>query len=282
MSDLNVSFAYPPDIDLRLPPLIEAWLEIRWVLETKDSSPNLRRDRHFPIALGRFYEKILDRFPYPNELDTAQLPLDMSPYIVRHQFRREEDGWPLVQLGPGIATINFNENYDWKSFKKEVLFIRSALSDTYQETRFESERLALRYRNAEPFEYTSNSMLEFFQNNLNTSLRLPEHIPGASGNNNFISGANLFLSFNLRVPRAIGSIRFATAKRRVIDQTSGKSSEKDAILWQLEVVSEPGHAPAIQTEGHFATWLEAAHDVTHDWFFSTIDGPLRKKYEGEV
>ena len=34
------------------------------------------------------------------------VPVPLSMHFVRHRFRKSKDGWPLVQVGPGIVTLN--------------------------------------------------------------------------------------------------------------------------------------------------------------------------------
>jgi len=49
-------------------------------------------------------------------LPTAQIPDELSPCTIKYRFRKHKDGWPLIQVGPGISAINFTEKYDWESF----------------------------------------------------------------------------------------------------------------------------------------------------------------------
>ena len=46
-------FRFPKDIKLAKPPLVEAWLELRWQVSLK--APNVLQDSDFAFALGAFY-----------------------------------------------------------------------------------------------------------------------------------------------------------------------------------------------------------------------------------
>jgi hypothetical protein len=63
--------------------------------------------------------------------------------------------------------------------------------------------------------------------------------------------------------------------------TGGGSGGKPIILLDYEVQSRGSEAPMLENEQAFQMWLEAAHSVIHDWFFASIEGPLRATYEKE-
>jgi len=269
-----------PDIKLKSPPLAEAWLEIRWQLQHV-GPPQLMRDPGFPFALGVFYKSIKDRFEHKEDLAASQAPLEMLPHVVRHRFRASKDGYPLLQLGPGVASVNFTEPYNWKDFRETALYLRDKLSDAYSETVLMSDILILRYRNVEPFEYSSDDLLRFVKKNLNTSLALPTHIPGYAGSKDIPTSANIVLTFDLIEPKGVGTLKIATGTRRQSDPETGQQTETEVLVSQLEVASGGNDAPKINNEGEFVNWFDAAHDIIHDWFFSLIEGPLLKKYKGE-
>ena len=125
MTDKSFDFKFPANIKLNNPPLVEAWLEIRWKLEQFGPAPGLLRDPAFPFALGILNSNIKNRFSFRTDLAASAAPQDMLPYVVRHKYRPEEDGWPIIQLGPGVATANFTSPYTWSDFRELSLFLRS-------------------------------------------------------------------------------------------------------------------------------------------------------------
>ena len=88
---------------LKNKPLVEAIFELKWELE--EPTPGIKVDKHYKILIGSLYEKIKSDYPYIEQLATSSMPDEISGYIVQHRFRKEENGWPLVQIGPGIVTL---------------------------------------------------------------------------------------------------------------------------------------------------------------------------------
>jgi uncharacterized protein (TIGR04255 family) len=274
-------FHFPADITLQERPLVEAWLELRWELEftgppqlASDPMHPFRKDPFFPFALGTFYNQIKDRFGYKQDLPAAIAPDDALPYVVRHQFRVAEGEWPVLQLGPGVATVNFTHPYTWKIFEEEALYLRTQLIEAYSDTELVPNAAYLRYRNAIPCQYSSSNPLEFLRENLNTSISLPEHIPGRVSLSEFPSGVNISLNFKLTEPVATATLYIATGTKKTADD-----QEEEQIIFELRVASSEKDAPSFIDEREFSNWLNAAHAVIHEWFFSLIKGSLREAFE---
>src|SRR3989338_2714408 len=94
-------------------PLVEAILEIRWALQ---GFPNIQTDPHYKILLGRLFDRISSVYQKHQPLPAASIPDEMAGYIVQHQLRIRENDWPLVQVGPGIITLNETAAYTWDDF----------------------------------------------------------------------------------------------------------------------------------------------------------------------
>lgn len=273
-------FHFPTDINLKNPPLAEAWLDIRWQLESTVAGPQFMRDPNFPFALGAFFDSVKDQFGYREDLEASKAPQDMLPHVVRHRFRTSEKGWPLLQLGPGVASVNFTEPYTWMDFKKAALYLQSKLSDAYSESELVTKTITLRYRNTEPFNHSSHDLIAFLQENLNISMILPAYIPGPVGFTDLPTSANIVLTFNLSEPKGTGTLRLGTGTRKQ-DVLPSEPADVEVLIWQLEVTVEGSDAPKIGSGDQFIIWLNSAHAIIHEWFFSLIDGPLFMKYTGK-
>jgi len=270
---------FPTDIELKRSPLAEAWLEIRWKLEPV-GHPQIMRDPGFPFALGAFYREVKERFSYQEPLPASQTPLEMLPHVVRYRFRPGEGQWPLLQLGPGVASVNFTETYTWEQFREDALYLRSVLSEAYSDSELDTDVLILRYRNVEPFEYSSNDLLQFMKENLNTSFNPPSHIPGFAGSKNMPTSANIVLAYDLNQPKGTGTLRITTGTSTQSDPETGQQQEVEVLVTQLEVASGGDDAPRIADPDEFSQWLDATHGVAHEWFFSLIEGALFEEYAG--
>lgn len=90
-------------------PLVECILEMRWALV--EQAPGLSQDPHFPLLLGRLYDRLNADYPVHEQLPAAEVPSELVGHTVQHRFRRKAEGWPLVQVGPGILTVNDTDGY---------------------------------------------------------------------------------------------------------------------------------------------------------------------------
>jgi uncharacterized protein (TIGR04255 family) len=100
---------------LKNKPLIEAILEIRWRLSGE--SLGAQSDPNYSILIGRLYDRLITDYPNYEQQPTARIPHEMVPYVAQHRFRQTPDGWPLIQVGPGLLTLNSTTEYEWSDFK---------------------------------------------------------------------------------------------------------------------------------------------------------------------
>ncbi len=283
MNSTSAKFHFPSEIKLERNPLVEAWLDIRWELEPSELSdlPRSRIDPGFPFALGVFYEGIKDQFGVREPLPATNVPVEMLPYVVRYRFRVSPDGWPLLQLGPGVATVNFTRPYTWEDLKEKALYLREKLLHAYGETKLQLQSLSLRYRNAVPFDHETNDLLAFLSRNLYISVTTPPHVPGKIASTDSPSEVNLVLVYDLLDPVGKGSLRFVTGEETSQDSESDQSATKPVLVFELAVQSQGDDVPELAAKDAFEQWLTSAHAVIHEWFFALIEGPLRHKYESE-
>jgi uncharacterized protein (TIGR04255 family) len=282
MAQTTPKFHYPAGFPLETNPLVEAWLTIHWPIEQIQAQPPVGRDPGFDFNfVTRFFKKVESDYGDLHELDIVKsAPLDLAPHQPRYQFRSVgESIWPMLQLGPGVATVNFTKPYTWSLFKEQALFLREALLSTRQENNLAIKLISLRYRNAIPYEYSSGSLFRFLSGSLNTAIETPNHIPGHVVTEGDPSDLDCHLAYNLNYPEGKGKLRIATGKRSVIDDDTGEAEAKEHIIIEQEVVSTGASVPSLQDESEFRTWLDKAHDVSHEWFFSLIDGELLQQYE---
>lgn len=279
MTQPPIKFQFPEDISLSTNSLIEAWLELRWQLEQLDST-QIARDPGFDMAVGSFYQNVKQRYSYRHALDATKIPADLAPFIVRYQFRTEENGWPLLQIGPGIATVNFTNPYSWPHFQQEATFLRTNLVKSYEQP-LKTEALVLRYRNALPFQHQQSSIVDFLSESLNVSVRQPRWIPGDAAAKSFPIGLNLRLAFELRDNIGVGTLTIGSGYKKA-DHATSQETQIEAVIFDLEVAIHGDNTPSLSNESEFMTWLSLAHRVIHDWYFSLIDGSIRHAYSEEI
>ena len=85
----------------------------------------VRRDPAYPLLYGRLYDRFKKDYAVVEDLPSVQAHPDASPYIVRHRMRKAAEKWPLVQVGPGVITVNEGKDYSWdESAKRSCAFSR--------------------------------------------------------------------------------------------------------------------------------------------------------------
>ena len=95
--------------ELKYKPLVEAIFDLRWELQQKTAG--FAADPNYRLLLGRMFDRLEADYPAHEPLPTANLPDEMVGYTVQHRFRAQPGGWPLIQLGPGILSVNETDSY---------------------------------------------------------------------------------------------------------------------------------------------------------------------------
>lgn len=270
------TFHYPQDLKLSKNSLIEAWIEIKWKL-VESTIPNFFVDESFPFALGVFFDKVKDRYPFTEELDSSKAPIGMLPGRPQYRFRKGKDLWPLLQLGPGIATLNLSKPYDWSIFKTEAIYLRSQLLSAYGLKGLKVDSLILKYRNAYPCDYSSGNLQSFLAQKLNTQIILPKYIPGDVANIKQPVAANLLFNFVLTDPISTGTVRFASGENR--EKVGAIEKKQEVVIWEFEIISRNDETAPFEDENTFAIWLDKAHAVIHEWYFSSVDGGIFSEFK---
>jgi uncharacterized protein (TIGR04255 family) len=260
---------------LKNKPLVEALLEVKWKLTP--AVPDTLRDPAYRLVVGRLYDRIRERFPVVQELPAAQIPDEMTAYVVKQQFRRESNGWPVVQLGPGVATLNHTSSYSWRVFLKDAKFVLPRLMDAYSNAGSggapvppQVVSVLLRYINAVPFDWESTDALLFLRDKLHTTVSLPTQVSPGTPLAGPPTVLHLQVGYPIFRPKGQGLIRIA----------SGRRGQEPALIWELVIHSKDEDSPQLTALGNFWTWMQDAHNVAEEWFFALIAGELDREFSG--
>ena len=267
---------------LKNKPLVEAILEVRWALQSArakgqlpmgvvpstvgpDGVPVVHLDPHFRLVLGRFYDRIQGEYPTHESLPNAYLPDLVVGQQVQHRFRHK-DGWPIIQLGPGILTVNDTDKYKWEDFLPRCIQAITTLFDAHPEPgKLKIESLVLRYIDA-----AQGDIGAFLKEKMAVQCALPDALFKESP-----------------VQPTPGTFRWDTSytcssppgKIALVFSTGGREN-KAAMIWETVLKSHGAEIPKMPDD--FETWLDAAHKVTDDWFFKLIEGgsgELKKRFK---
>jgi len=238
--------------------LCETIFELRWGLSAQ--APGVDAvDPGFELLLGRLFERLRGDYPDLVNLPVAQLPSSRSPHAVRHQFRSAGRSWPLVQIGPGVLTLNDAAEFDWNRFGPRIRRGVAELFETYPAElhALRPVAIALRILNAAPLD-AGRPLLRALEEHLHTSVRVDPKLFEDPREAAKPSGLQLTISFPLERLQGHGTLALSTAR-----DANGLQ-----ILWQLEASAlgeaVPKDPAAIQP------WAEMAREVLMRWL-GTLD-----------
>ncbi|MBW2346993.1 MAG: TIGR04255 family protein [Deltaproteobacteria bacterium] len=254
--------------ELKNKPLVEAILEIRWKLQGTPPGPQI--DPHYKLLLGRLFDRMLHDYPEHEQLPIANIPDELAGHSVQHRFRVAANSWPLVQVGPGIFTVNSTADYKWEDFRPRVLSAIEKLYDAHPKVEeLKITNLILRYINAIDFDYGVDNVFNFLKDKLKLAMTLPDNLFQDTGVENNASSFTWQSSFKCQKPKGRINIRFAT----------GQKNNTPAVVWENIVESDGDDLPEMPKA--FDGWIDAAHELTDDWFFKMIEGELERRFSGE-
>ena len=274
---------------LKNKPLVEAILEVRWALQAiksqgplplgifpsgvaVDGTPIVKLDPHFRLVLGRFYDRVQSEYPTHEPLPNAFLPDAVAEHSVQHRFRHKDD-WPIIQLGPGILTVNDTEKYEWKDFLPRCIRAVNILFEVYPEPdTLKIVSLVLRYIDAVDFDYTQSDLGTFLKEKMDIHCGLPDTIFKDSPVRQAPETFKWNSSYNCSDPAGRITVLFATGVRE----------QKNALVW--ETVFKTAGETLPDLPGGFKKWLETSHNVTDDWFFKLIEGgngELKRRFKSD-
>ena len=226
-------------------PLQEVIFEVRWQL-VPDTSGKQLIDPDYQFALGPFRNMISNEFPYHVAKIPVEFPHQMLPYKLIHQFWKGENEWPVIQIGPGIMSVNDTEkNYEWEeTYKPLITKVINALVKSYPKINIIVA--SLRYIDVVRIEdYDFNGWENFIEENFNFNFQNSFETGGT------LSGIQINQSFDI-ADTGILNVNFSNGKNK---------KNEEIFIFQSSVVKQK----AINAED-LSGWLEEAHNHTSKLF----------------
>lgn len=256
-------------LQLKLKPLVECILEVRWQLEVP--SPGLTRDPQYRLVLGRLFDRLVGEYPYHEELPTARIPDELSGHNVQHRLRSGPTEWPLVQIGPGIFTVNDTEKYSWEDFRARISRAVCKLFESFPQGAVPRiEDLVLRYVNAIETDYESESILGWLNQKMKIDITLPCELFEGTQVRQAPSSLQWTSMFRCERPSGMIQIGFAT----------GQKQGRPALVWETLVRSAGEDLPELPAG--FEAWIDQAHEIALDWFQKMISGELERSLSDDI
>ena len=241
-------------------PLAEALVEVRWGQEAQP-------DPAYPIIVGRLYEQVRAEYGEIEDLPLGAVPAEFTLQMVRHRFRKGKNGWPLIQIGPGVFSLNETDGYRRDDFTKRAKELLPKLFQVHPSPEsLKISSVQLRYINAHLVEYPSENILTFMAKKMKTAFTLPQHAFDTTKVGSSPVGLRIQANFPMQTPPGVLKLGFGT----------GKHKGKPAFVWDIEIQSSGEDVPPMP-EG-FSSWLDQAHAVAENWFFELVEGELLDGY----
>lgn len=234
-------------------PLKEVIFELHWRL---DVEPDLQQevDIKYNLAQGRFQDLVQTDFPHYRRKAPVGLPLAVLNHKIEHQFWTRHKEHPVIQLGPGILTVNdTDKNYVWERFYPLVAKCLEWLEKAYRQP-VQPILFNLRYIDVvKASEYgIEENWLAFIQDNLKVQVKHLFNAPGRL--NNF--------SFNQSFAQENGS-----ELNIIVSKGSDTATNEGLLVWQTGIIQAESTAWI-----DILPWLKWAHDLTHETFLSMTKG----------
>ncbi len=242
------------------PPIVEAIFEIRWeVRPSKILTPD-SIGLEFKFLPGRFYDVLKEKFPvaepiFPNIMITDE----MNPSIPRYRFRIAPEKYPLIQIGPGILTVNLDKNNFVSQDKfyftcKDILEIFFELMPEIHLT-----QIMIHYIDAFEFNFEEEDSFEFLRDKLETNFSFSSDLFEDTEINPIPRNFHLEGNYTVNNPKGYFICKLRSGKRRTDNQklilmdTIFKSVDKD--IPPYEKLDE---------------WIAEADDLIHKWFYKMV------------
>lgn len=249
------------------PPIIEAIFEIRWEIEN-DQETGRMRDPSYPMMYGSLYERLKKDLPIIEDLPSTQAHPEATPYVPRHRMRKEKNGYPLLQVGPGIITVNESRGYAWSSFKSLIVRVIEAIVDLYPKATLPLNfiKCELRFVNGIRFDLARENPLSFLAEKMHTKIELDPEFHSQIPIHDRPNAVGLNLSYVLDKP--MGHLG--------VSLNLGQFEGKPAFIQQT-LIQSFGELTPSDLSG-FNPWLDEAHAVAENAFQIFCKGCLMEKF----
>jgi uncharacterized protein (TIGR04255 family) len=232
-------------------PLIEVIFEIRWVLSNNDDLTKCQ------YLYGDLYALIKKDYPYREASNNSNSPFPIN-LAVPYRFRIAINEYPLVQVGPGLLTLNtIDSSYDWKTFESQIISLSEAFLESYS---FRSEQritISLQYFDLFKFNFENDNIIDFVSKNLNINIQ-----------HNFVQQVNPNnFNFGLNYKTDLGTLNILLNKGKANNNSEGLVMQTG--LYQEDVI------PEISS---IKEWVKKSHNYNSRLFKNITKGNLYNSF----
>lgn len=233
-------------------PLVEVVTELRWQITKKEELTEIQ------YLYGDLYNELKEKYPYRENIIPVDIPMEMTLSQPVHRFRSKAGGYPLIQIGPGILTLNtIDEIYEWSTFFEEAKMVLEKFMKIY-ELPDKMVVPGIMYIDFFPFNFEESDLLDYINGNFKVRLTqsfLKTEKPPVDFNMGF--------AYNIE----LGQLR--------VNFQKGKVNSKDGIILQTRINGQS----LLAKEETLFKWLNDAHKLTSDLFKQLTSGELYESFK---
>ena len=234
-------------------PLVEVIFEVRWVIQSKEL-------QEMQYLYGDLYQLLKEEYPV-RETVNPQVPVDF--FLIHapiHRFRKSKGGYPLVQIGPGIMTVNTVDSaYFWEEYEQRIIDAVEKLKSIYAFKHQHNVTLSLQYIDLLRFNFGASDIIRYLEEYLHISIK-----------QNFYSGpaSAQHVGLVLAFPNQLGTLTVSLGRGKNIKGADG-------LAIQTGIKSS-----TIKPETDFVkNWLNEAHELCSNSFKQMTEGKLYESFK---
>lgn len=236
-------------------PLLEVIFELKWDITSKADVVD------FQYLHGDLYASLKSKYTHRESLLPPEVPLDIVKGTPVFRFRESRGSYPLVQIGPGIISLNTVDNkYFWNQFRDESNEILNLLNEIYP--KFSKLNLSPALTYLDFFEYDKNedNPLNFINSNFQLSLK------DVFMNSTDAKMHDVNFTFNYKVDENTVSMNLRNGKI---------NNEKEGLILQTKIIGVKEQYNTYKLK----EWLNNAHDLSSNMFKSLTSGKLYESFK---
>ncbi len=247
------------------PPIIEAIFELRWKIR-ENGDPLIKLiDKKFKFFPGRFFDRIKKNYPEVEVLPNSTMPDDLNEYLPRFRFRNQPNSYPLIQIGPGVITVNFDKNFTQELFFNTCMDVLNVFFEVLPDIKL--NEVILHYIDGFKFDYEKDNAFNYLEESLSTYFRFNLDLFENTKINSLPIKFHLESNFLVEEPPGYFMCQFRSGRKRI---------DKEKIIVMDTIFRSFGNnLPKIEK---LDDWLYNADNIIHNWFLKMID-KIKYKYE---
>ncbi len=235
-------------------PLLEVIFELRWkVLNQND----LTKSQYLH---GDLYSILKSDYPFRELLTPPEVPSAVLINKPVYRFRKAKDDYPLIQIGPGVLTLNTTDDeYFWDNYYKSADLLLKSFSSVHTMNPKDMFTPSLAYIDFFKISPTKDNLLSFINKNLNIKIE-----QGFFKEERKPSVFNFGLNFNID----FGNLS--------INLNTGMNGNKEpGLILQTKIIGRD----LILNPQDILAWLSNAHELCSRLFKNMTKGQLYESFK---